>query len=54
MTLDEGERDSSDSDRTLSLNRSGDCRLRRLGEIQLTVRYVCLRHCLRVLVNGCR
>ncbi|XP_032766074.1 extended synaptotagmin-3 [Rattus rattus] len=33
---------------------SGDCRLRRLGEIQLTVRYVCLRHCLRVLVNGCR
>lgn len=32
----------------------GDCRLRRLGEIQLTVRYVCLRHCLRVLVNGCR
>ncbi|ERE76819.1 extended synaptotagmin-3 [Cricetulus griseus] len=31
-----------------------DPRQRRLGEIQLTVRYVCLRHCLRVLVNGCR
>uniref|UniRef100_A0A8C5KPD3 Extended synaptotagmin-3 n=1 Tax=Jaculus jaculus TaxID=51337 RepID=A0A8C5KPD3_JACJA len=27
---------------------------RRLGEIQLTVRYVCLRRCLRVLINGCR
>lgn len=27
---------------------------RRLGEVQLTVRYVCLRRCLRVLVNGCR
>nr|XP_021492296.1 extended synaptotagmin-3 [Meriones unguiculatus] len=32
----------------------GDPRQRRLGEIQLTVRYVCLRRCLRVLVNGCR
>lgn len=35
-------------------HRDGDPRQRRLGEIQLTVRYVCLRHCLRVLVNGCR
>jgi hypothetical protein len=33
------------------LHRGGD---RRLGEIQLTVRYVCLRRCLRVLVNACR
>ncbi|XP_051062409.1 extended synaptotagmin-3 isoform X1 [Phodopus roborovskii] len=32
----------------------GDPRQRQLGEIQLTVRYVCLRHCLRVLINGCR
>ncbi|XP_058513106.1 extended synaptotagmin-3 [Ochotona princeps] len=32
----------------------GDGRQRRLGEVQLTVRYVCLRRCLRVLVNGCR
>nr|XP_048272958.1 extended synaptotagmin-3 isoform X1 [Myodes glareolus] len=39
----------------VSLNiEDGDPRQRRLGEIQLTVRYVCLRHCLRVLVNGCR
>ncbi|XP_053454879.1 extended synaptotagmin-3 isoform X3 [Nycticebus coucang] len=39
----------------VSLNiESGDLRQRRLGEIQLTVRYVCLRRCLRVLVNGCR
>ncbi|GAB1294565.1 Extended synaptotagmin-3 [Apodemus speciosus] len=39
----------------VSLNTEvGDSRQRRLGEIQLTVRYVCLRHCLRVLVNGCR
>ncbi|XP_042521687.1 extended synaptotagmin-3 [Dipodomys spectabilis] len=27
---------------------------RRLGEVQLTVRYVCLRRCLRVLVGRCR
>ncbi|XP_032988594.1 extended synaptotagmin-3 [Rhinolophus ferrumequinum] len=27
---------------------------RRLGEIRLTVRYVCLRRCLSVLINGCR
>ncbi|KAB1283253.1 Extended synaptotagmin-3 [Camelus dromedarius] len=32
----------------------GDLRQRRLGEIQLTVRYVCLRRCLSVLINGCR
>ncbi|XP_052573850.1 extended synaptotagmin-3 isoform X2 [Peromyscus californicus insignis] len=32
----------------------GDPRQQRLGEIQLTVRYVCLRHCLRVLINRCR
>ncbi|XP_036188319.1 extended synaptotagmin-3 isoform X7 [Myotis myotis] len=32
----------------------GDFRPRRLGEIQLTVRYVCLRRCLSVLINGCR
>ncbi|KFO32753.1 extended synaptotagmin-3 isoform X2 [Fukomys damarensis] len=32
----------------------GNCRQRGLGEIQLTVRYVCLWRCLRVLVNGCR
>ncbi|XP_015342488.1 extended synaptotagmin-3 isoform X2 [Marmota marmota marmota] len=32
----------------------GDCGQRRLGEIQLTVRYVCLRRCLRVLINRCR
>ncbi|CAO2633873.1 Extended synaptotagmin-3 [Lemmus lemmus] len=39
----------------VSLNiEDGDPRQRRLGEIQLTVRYVCLRHCLRVLVNRCR
>lgn len=39
----------------VSLNtEAGDSRQGRLGEIQLTVRYVCLRHCLRVLVNGCR
>ncbi|XP_069861399.1 extended synaptotagmin-3 [Dipodomys merriami] len=29
-------------------------RWRRLGEVQLTVRYVCLRRCLRVLVGRCR
>ncbi|XP_003931019.1 extended synaptotagmin-3 isoform X2 [Saimiri boliviensis] len=39
----------------ISLNiESGDLRRRQLGEIQLTVRYVCLRRCLRVLINGCR
>ncbi|KAM8758784.1 extended synaptotagmin-3 [Rhynchonycteris naso] len=39
----------------ISLNIEGrDLRPRRLGEIQLTVRYVCLRRCLRVLINGCR
>ncbi|KAM4821249.1 extended synaptotagmin-3 [Thomomys bottae] len=27
---------------------------RRLGQVQLTVRYVCLRRCLRVLVGRCR
>uniref|UniRef100_A0A8C0TSU8 Extended synaptotagmin 3 n=2 Tax=Canis lupus familiaris TaxID=9615 RepID=A0A8C0TSU8_CANLF len=32
----------------------GDLRQWRLGEIQLTVRYVCLRRCLSVLINGCR
>ncbi|EHB11221.1 Extended synaptotagmin-3 [Heterocephalus glaber] len=32
----------------------GNCRQQGLGEIQLTVRYVCLWRCLRVLVNGCR
>ncbi|ELK16701.1 Extended synaptotagmin-3 [Pteropus alecto] len=38
-----------------SLNiEGGDHRQRRLGEIQLTVRYVCLRRCLSVLINGCR
>ncbi|XP_017379167.1 extended synaptotagmin-3 isoform X2 [Cebus imitator] len=39
----------------ISLNiEGGDLRRRQLGEIQLTVRYVCLRRCLRVLINGCR
>ncbi|XP_032343588.1 extended synaptotagmin-3 isoform X2 [Camelus ferus] len=39
----------------ISLNiEGGDLRQRRLGEIQLTVRYVCLRRCLSVLINGCR
>ncbi|XP_054451808.1 extended synaptotagmin-3 [Pteronotus mesoamericanus] len=39
----------------ISLNIEGrDLWQRRLGEIQLTVRYVCLRRCLSVLVNGCR
>ncbi|XP_016006666.2 extended synaptotagmin-3 isoform X1 [Rousettus aegyptiacus] len=39
----------------ISLNiEGGDHRQRRLGEIQLTVRYVCLRRCLSVLINGCR
>ncbi|XP_030740660.1 extended synaptotagmin-3 [Echinops telfairi] len=39
----------------ISLNiEGGGPRARRLGEIQLTVRYVCLRRCLSVLVNGCR
>uniref|UniRef100_A0A8C0W636 Extended synaptotagmin-3 n=1 Tax=Castor canadensis TaxID=51338 RepID=A0A8C0W636_CASCN len=36
----------------VSVNTEGGDR--RLGEIQLTVRYVCLRRCLRVLVNACR
>ncbi|XP_055978067.1 extended synaptotagmin-3 [Sorex fumeus] len=34
--------------------QGGLLRQRGLGEIQLTVRYVCLRRCLRVLINGCR
>ncbi|XP_058151020.1 extended synaptotagmin-3 [Dasypus novemcinctus] len=39
----------------ISLNTEGrDLRQGQLGEIQLTVRYVCLRHCLSVLINGCR
>ncbi|XP_037381792.1 extended synaptotagmin-3 [Talpa occidentalis] len=39
----------------ISLNiEDGNLRQRGLGEIQLTVRYVCLRRCLRVLINGCR
>ncbi|KAM7063454.1 extended synaptotagmin-3 [Molossus nigricans] len=39
----------------VSLNIKGrDLRQRGLGEIQLTVRYVCLRRCLSVLINGCR
>ncbi|XP_062070112.1 extended synaptotagmin-3 [Lepus europaeus] len=39
----------------VSLNTEGeDGRQRRLGEVRLTVRYVCLRRCLRVLINGCR
>ncbi|XP_004682221.1 PREDICTED: extended synaptotagmin-3 isoform X1 [Condylura cristata] len=39
----------------ISLNiEDGHLRQRGLGEIQLTVRYVCLRRCLRVLINGCR
>ncbi|XP_066207051.1 extended synaptotagmin-3 [Saccopteryx leptura] len=39
----------------ISLNIEGrGLRPRRLGEIQLTVRYVCLRRCLRVLIHGCR
>ncbi|XP_045713080.1 extended synaptotagmin-3 [Phyllostomus hastatus] len=39
----------------ISLSIEGrDLWQRRLGEIQLTVRYVCLRRCLRVLINGCR
>ncbi|XP_020769067.2 extended synaptotagmin-3 [Odocoileus virginianus] len=38
-----------------SLNiEGGDLGHRGLGEIQLTVRYVCLRRCLSVLINGCR
>ncbi|XP_040860235.1 extended synaptotagmin-3 isoform X2 [Ochotona curzoniae] len=37
-----------------SLSAEGEDGSRRLGEVQLTVRYVCLRRCLRVLVNGCR
>ena len=36
------------------LYRGGDLGHRGLGEIQLTVRYVCLRRCLSVLINGCR
>ena len=36
------------------LYRGGDLRQRRLGEIRLTVRYVCLRRCLSVLISGCR
>ncbi|KAG8511454.1 Extended synaptotagmin-3 [Galemys pyrenaicus] len=38
----------------LFLFRDGNLRQRGLGEIQLTVRYVCLRRCLRVLINSCR
>nr|XP_008517788.1 PREDICTED: extended synaptotagmin-3 [Equus przewalskii] len=39
----------------ISLNiEGGDLRQRGLGEIQLTVRYVSLRRCLSVLINGCR
>nr|XP_030729247.1 extended synaptotagmin-3 isoform X2 [Globicephala melas] len=39
----------------VSLNtEDGDLRHQGLGEIQLTVRYVCLQHCLSVLINGCR
>nr|XP_035948027.1 extended synaptotagmin-3 isoform X1 [Halichoerus grypus] len=39
----------------ISLNiEGGELRRRRLGEVQLTVRYVCLRRCLSVLINGCR
>ncbi|XP_023116296.2 extended synaptotagmin-3 isoform X5 [Felis catus] len=39
----------------ISLNtEGGDLRQRRLGEIRLTVRYVCLRRCLSVLISGCR
>ncbi|XP_061050589.1 extended synaptotagmin-3 isoform X3 [Eubalaena glacialis] len=39
----------------LSLNTEDeDLRHQGLGEIQLTVRYVCLQHCLSVLINGCR
>ncbi|XP_058408227.1 extended synaptotagmin-3 isoform X2 [Diceros bicornis minor] len=39
----------------ISLNTEGEgLRRQGLGEIQLTVRYVCLRHCLSVLINGCR
>ncbi|XP_042092461.1 extended synaptotagmin-3 isoform X6 [Ovis aries] len=39
----------------ISLNtEGGDLGHRGLGEIQLTVRYVCLRRCLSVLINGCR
>ncbi|XP_057354741.1 extended synaptotagmin-3 isoform X14 [Manis pentadactyla] len=35
-------------------NEGGELRQQGLGEIQLTVRYVCLRRCLSVLINGCR
>lgn len=39
----------------ISLNiEGGELGHRGLGEIQLTVRYVCLRRCLSVLINGCR
>ncbi|XP_024606494.1 extended synaptotagmin-3 [Neophocaena asiaeorientalis asiaeorientalis] len=39
----------------VSLNtEDGDLRHQGLGEIQLTVRYVSLQHCLSVLINGCR
>ncbi|XP_036995323.2 extended synaptotagmin-3 [Artibeus jamaicensis] len=39
----------------ISLSIEGrDLWQRRLGEVQLTVRYVCLRRCLSVLINGCR
>ncbi|KAB0405450.1 hypothetical protein E2I00_004792, partial [Balaenoptera physalus] len=39
----------------VSLNTEDeDLRHQGLGEIQLTVRYVCLQHCLSVLINGCR
>ncbi|XP_004381497.1 extended synaptotagmin-3 [Trichechus manatus latirostris] len=39
----------------ISLNtEGGNLRQQQLGEIRLTVRYVCLRRCLSVLINGCR
>ncbi|KAM9088868.1 extended synaptotagmin-3 isoform 5-T6 [Megaptera novaeangliae] len=39
----------------VSLNTEDeDLRHQGLGEIQLTVHYVCLQHCLSVLINGCR
>ncbi|XP_066889803.1 extended synaptotagmin-3 isoform X4 [Kogia breviceps] len=39
----------------ISLNtEDGNLSHQGLGEIQLTVRYVCLQHCLSVLINGCR
>nr|XP_036847740.1 extended synaptotagmin-3 isoform X7 [Manis javanica] len=35
-------------------NEGGEFGQQGLGQIQLTVRYVCLRRCLSVLINGCR